>query len=41
MGYWVEAHRFNSGLAIKISLLILGFMVGGALLVYQSYVFAR
>lgn len=35
------ARPFNSELTFKISLLILGFMAGGALLIYEGYLRAR
>ena len=37
---WKSEHRFNSDLAIYISLLILGFMALGALAIYESYLHA-
>jgi hypothetical protein len=41
MSGWKRERRFNSDLTIKIFVLILGFMILGALLVYQSYLYAR
>jgi hypothetical protein len=35
------ARPFNSELTFKISLLILWFMAGGALLIYEGYLRAR
>lgn len=41
MRSWKSGHPFHSDLAVKISLLILGFMGFFALLIYQSYMYAR
>jgi hypothetical protein len=41
MRSWKSEHPFKSDLAVKISLLILGFMGFFALLIYRSYVNAR
>jgi hypothetical protein len=41
MRSWKREHRFNSALAIKISMLIFGFMVVGAMLIYENYSYTR
>jgi hypothetical protein len=41
VGGWKTEHRFISERAIYISMLILGFLVAAALLIYQNYMYAR
>jgi hypothetical protein len=41
MRSWKSKHPFKPNLAVKISLLILGSMGFFALLIYESYVYAR
>jgi hypothetical protein len=41
MSHLKWSRPFNAELTFKISLLILGFMVGGALLIFAGYLRAR
>jgi hypothetical protein len=41
MRYWKTKRRFNSDLAIKISLMVFGFMAAAYLLISESYTSAR
>ncbi len=41
MGRYIRTHRYNSDLKFSISLLILGFITLGALLIFYGYTVAR